>query len=250
MIAMRIPADNIAAFGISRRPGGRGGLQTELMQMRLQERQRELQMREKENERIKLLTERMSEVKNSDMEWNIKQNTIESLTNQINQIYKNRAEREIMTAEREMMRQKAVVEEATQVREEVLAEAEDDDNIQGLTRLAVTQDRISTLQQTRATLAQEAGHIERAIYGENSNYILIGSGHGVETIIGGQTGLGADDYRNQQLAKLNLGIARTDAAINQAVASMYRESARVQEGWLEENKEVQDRPRYDIIEDE
>jgi len=225
-------------FGASRRPSSRNGLQTDLMQLRLQEKRREMQLQEKENERIKLLTERMSEVKNSDMDWNLRQSVLESLTSQINQIYENRAEREVMAAEREMLRQKAVLEETTQMQErptnaneyqdpQEAEEAGERDMMKGLVRLSVTQDRITTLRQTRAKLAEEAGHISRAIHSENSNYTLIGSGAG-EVIIGGQSGLGPNDYRNQQLAKLNLGIARTDAAINQAISSMYRDSARWQ----------------------
>ncbi|MDR2183602.1 MAG: hypothetical protein LBE55_05460 [Clostridiales bacterium] len=253
MAMVQIQANNnMALFGAPRRPGARGGPQTDLMQLRLQERQREMQMRERENERIKLLTERMAEVKNSDMELNLRQSVLESLANQINQIYQNREKREAMAAEREMMRQKAVLEEKTQMRDEAannVNEAQDPqearqagerDMMKGLVRLAVTQDRISTLRQTRAALTQEAGHISRAIHSENSNYTLVGTGGG-EVIIGGQSGVGnPNDYRNTQLAKLNLGIARTDAAINQAVSSMYREGAKAQEGWLAEYQQKAD----------
>jgi len=257
---MQIQANNSMVFGAQRRPGSRNRLQTDLMQLRLQEKKREMQLQEKENERIKLLTERMAEAKNNtDMDWNLRQIVLESLTNQINQIHENRAEREVLAAEREMMRQKAVLEETTQMQERPANENEDldpqeakeaaeRDMMKGLVRLSVAQDRIATLRQTRAALAEEAGHISRAIHSENSNYTLIGSG-GNEVIIGGQTGLGADDYRNQQLARLNMGIARTDAAINQAISSMYRDGARWQNEGLadiaDRNDNVQEAPDDD-----
>ena len=254
---MKIPTNNIAAFGAAgsrpRRAGGRqSALQTELMQMRLQEKKHEMQMRERENERIKLLAERMSEVKNSDMDLNLKRDVLDSLSNQIKQIYENRSQREQMAAEREMLRKKALLEEATQMRDlprnnanvredkdpQEAREAEERDMMKGLVRLAAQRDRIGTLRQTRAKLAEEAGHISRAIHSENSNYTLVGSGANVETTVAGQSGpSNPNDYKNQQLAKLNLGIARTDAAINQAVSSMYRESARMQEGWLAEQQQ-------------
>jgi len=207
-------------------------LQTDLMQLRMQERKREMQLREKEDERIRALSEKMADVRGSDMELDLKQHVLESLTNQINQIYENREQREQMAAEQEMMRKKAVLEEATQMRDVPMPEEEG--NIQGLTRIAVAQDRLSELQQTRASLTEQAGHLERAIHSENSNYTLVGGGAGVDTIIAGQRGAGQNDFRNQELAKLNLGIARTNAAINQAIASMYRDSAKLQEDWLEQ----------------
>ena len=255
---VQIQTNNIAVFGTQRRGSSRNALQTDLMQLRLQEKRREMQLREKENERIKLLSERIAEAKNnSDMDWNLRQSVIESLTNQINKIYESRAEREVAAAEREMLRQKAALEEATQIRDrrpddaneekepQEAKEAQERDMMKGLVRLSVQQDRISTLRQTRAALAQEAAHISRAIHSENSNYTLIGSGGG-EATIGGQSGLGnPNDYRNQQLAKLNLGIARTDAAIIQAVSSMYRDSTRIQEGWLAENQQKPEEERQE-----
>jgi len=234
---VRIETGNMAGFGTQRRVGGRNGLNTDLMQLRLQEKRREMQLREKENERIKLLNERMDEVRSdSNIDRDLQQIMLDSLSKQINQIHENRAEREIAAAEREMMRKKAVIEETTQVREDMMPANEDDDegNVMGLTRIAAGQDRITHLKQVRAGLVAEAGHLERAIHSPNSNYTLIGSGHGVETTISGQRGLGANDYRNQQLAKLNLGIVRTDAAINQAISSLYRDSARMQEEGLAE----------------
>jgi hypothetical protein len=259
---MRISNNDMAAtvFGPPRRAGGRkNALQTELMQMRLQEKKQEMHVRERENERIKLLTERMSEAKNSDMAPELRQNVLDSLTQQINQIYENRDRRELMAVEREALRQKAVVEEATEMRDapennanvredkdpQEAREAGERDMMKGLVRLAARQERIGALRQTRAALAEEAGHISRAIHSENSNYTLIGYGGG-EVIVVGQSGLGnPNDYRNQQLAKLNLGIARTDAAINQAVSSMYRESAKLQEGWLAEQQEMSEEERED-----
>ena len=249
---MNISTNNIVSLSnASRRPGNRNAFRADLMQMRLQEKRREMQIREKENERIKLLTERMTEARNNfDMDPRLRQSILDSLSRQIDQIYKNRTEREAMAAEREMMRQKAVLEEATRVRDERPDNADEDkdpqeakeagqrDMMKGLVRLDAAQKRISTLRQTHAGLAVEAGHLHRAIHSENSNYTLIGSGHGAETVVGGQSGMGnLGDYRNQQLAKLNLGIARTDAAINQTISSMYRESARAQEGWLAEQRQ-------------
>lgn len=256
---MRISSNEIAAFGISRRTSGRNSMQTDFMQMRLQEKKREMQIQEKENERIKLLTERITEANNSDMDWDLRRNVVESLSRQINQIYENRAERELMASEREMMRKKALLEETTQMREEpqdnmnVAKNRDPQENeetnernmMMGLVRNGAARERINTLKQTRAALAAEAGLIRSAIHSENSNYVLIGSGGG-EVIIGGQSGLGnSHDYRNQQLGKLKLGIARADASINQTISSMYRESAKMQEGWLAEHQEKSENEEND-----
>ncbi|MCL2574261.1 MAG: hypothetical protein FWE34_06910 [Defluviitaleaceae bacterium] len=219
-----IAAGNNALFGAQRRVGGRDAVVQDLMQMRLQEKKREMQIREMENERVKLITERIDEIRNSDMEHDLKQNVLRGLNDQINQIYENRAERELMAAEREMLRQKVALEEATSARDELqnnmvhngqdaegAEKAAERDMLKSIVGNAINQERITMLKQAGAGLAQEAGHIARAIRNDSST---------------------VNDFRRQSLEQLNLGIVRTDAAINQTISSMYRDSVKMQEEWL------------------
>ena len=178
------------------------------------------------------------------MEWDLIRAALSSLTHQKNRIYENRAERERIAAENEMIRTKIVLEEMTRVREvqhknvnlhQDEEEAQQRDAAKGLIRVAVARDRVTTLKQSRAALAEREVHARHAVDSPNSSNVFIGRGPGVETVISSNSGRGnPNDFRNQELNKLTEGIARTDAAISLAVSSMYRESARAQESWLAE----------------
>ncbi|MCL2852289.1 MAG: hypothetical protein FWE20_04535 [Defluviitaleaceae bacterium] len=224
-----------------RRSGGRISRRDSIVQERIQERRREMQLRAREDKQIRDLQERMQKIKSSDMDFDLRMSKVSSLVDRINQIHENRAERESIAVEREMHRQKALIDENSRVREEQAEqdtihkdreEAEEERErsaILSLTQIAVNQNNISVLRQTRAALAEEAGHVRRAIENDNSNYVKVGS----EGIFSVQSGYSdPHDFRNRHLSKLNLGIARTDAAINSAVISMYRESAKLQESQL------------------
>jgi hypothetical protein len=224
------------------------------MQERLQERQREMQIREAEDERIRNLQERIRETNNSDISSDARFMIVSGLTDRIQQIYERRAEREVLAAEREMMRQQAIIEETTQKQEvpeqnyddpEEAEEARERSNIRGMIMFAASQDTINTLRQTRATLSEEAGHIRRAIKHENSNYIKVGSDTR-DVIVSAQSGTGnPNDFRNQHLSRLNRGIAGTTAAINIAVAAAYRENSRPQESQASEYSEQPGQPEQE-----
>ena len=260
---MRIASNNMIANAAGaggnmdglRRSGGRNARRANIIQDRVIEQQRELQIREKENERITALRERMHKIGgNMEMDFEIRRLKISSLSDQILKIYENRTRREEVAAEREMMRQKAVIEETTSFREdspeqdeigrdpEKAEELAQRENIRGLTRIAVSMDTIHTLRQTRASMASEAGQLRRDMESENSNYVKIGIVAADSTVVdiikSEQSGFGnPSDFRNRQLNRLNHGISRLDAAINSAVSSMYRESSRMQESELAHHNE-------------
>jgi hypothetical protein len=235
------------AMGGRRRTGSRDARRANIVQERLEEQRREMQIRQSEDERIRELQERIRRTMNDDeLNSDIRHMLVTGLTHRIQQIHELRAQRETLTAEREMMRQQALIEDTAQIREppekeyeteEEAEEAQERANIRGLTRVAATQDTITTLRRTRAALASEAGIIRRAISSENSNQVVFGTApDGV--IYNVQTGTGNPyDFRNQQVSRLNQGIARTDAAIKSAIATMYRENAQVQNSQLAEYRE-------------
>ncbi|MCL2616463.1 MAG: hypothetical protein FWD96_02310 [Defluviitaleaceae bacterium] len=234
----------------SQRSAGRHSRRDSIMQERLQEKRREMQIRAQEDEHIKAIKEKMQQIRDSDSSIGTKMDKLDMLTNKIVNIHENRADRELMAAEREMARTKALLEETAQEREREVSEQHKDpeeakkqqerEALTGLTRLAVSQDRLSALKQNRAMLTREAGQIRRAIESPNSNYMKVGlnpdataiaEGYGI--IINTQFGRGnPQDFRNQHLSKLTLGIARTTAAINTTIAGMYRESSKLQESQL------------------
>jgi hypothetical protein len=159
----------------------------------------------------------------------------------IDQIAESRRMREELANEREMLRQKAIIQDITQIREErpnysrLLEEDEEEaeerqerEKIRGMTQIAATRDNISSLRQTRAALASEAGQLSRAMASGNSNYTKAST----EGASSQQSGFGGSDFRNRQLGRLNQGISRIDAAVNFAISDMYRESARMQDDQL------------------
>jgi len=218
------------------------------MQQRVQERKMEMQLREREDARIARLESKIKEAGMSDMDFELRSRVISGLSDQINHIIEGRMEREKAAAEREMMRTKAVIEETTKASEEKPTQNETEecpeeahdrkqrDSISSLTRLAAEQDNMANLKRVRANLISEAGHIERAMFSKNSNYVNVGIiplGNGeTDLLYHAQSGFGNDDFRNRQFAKLNEGIAGLNAALKMSVSSMYRESAKMQESQL------------------
>ena len=207
-----------------RRAGGRSSRRDNIVQERIQEKRREMQIRAREDEQIKALQKRMQKIKNSDMDFESRMLMLSSLADRIEQIHENRAEREVLAAEREMQRQKALLEEHARAEEraeqddlhkdpEEAEEAKERSLVLSLSNIAVSKDNLSALKQTRAAMAGEAGHLRRAIEFDRTS----GNSH---------------EFRNQQLKRLTLGIARTDAAIQFTISSMYRESAKLQESQL------------------
>jgi len=234
------------------RSAGQTTLKDRVIQQRLQDRQRELRIREREDERIALIQEEMAFIQSSDMDFELKKSKLSSLTNRIKNIYEARQDREALDAEREMMRTKALLEESeraekppnsddSQKKPEEIEEAKQRDSIMGMSLIASKQDRLNILQRTRAALKAEAGHLGRAMGSPNSNYVKIGAAPGEDLVIASQSGYGnPGDFRTSQLEKLNLGISKTTAAINHTIASMYKESSNLQESQLAEHKKHAD----------
>lgn len=223
-----------------------------IIQERLREKQLEKQIRAREDKQIKALQERIQEIsEEEDLCLQHRLNKISGLTDMITRIHEKRAERELQAVEREVARQKTLLEESARpenesrqcqepVDPEEAEKAQQRDQIMGMTRIAVNQQRLTALKQNRASMALEAGNMRRSIESENSNHTKMGviysphvlaQGRGI--IISPQSGYGnSQDFRNRHLAKLNLGIARTDAFIRVTISSMYRESSRLQETQL------------------
>ena len=238
-------------IGAQNPAGGRNTFRDRIIQERLQDRKREMRIRERENEWIVEINQKMAHIKACrDMGIDSQKLKLAALQDRIDRIYESRTEREALAAEREMMRTKALLEESKHVNEQQSKqndlpkdpeEAEEERqraSIKSMTRIAAIQDNISRLSRTRAALAGEAGHIRRAIESENSNYTKTGAvpnliHTGERFIIGVQSGYGnPNDFKNTHLNRLNLALTNLDASINHAVSSMYRESAKLQDSQL------------------
>ena len=250
--------------------GGRNSQRENIIQARQREQQRELELRQKEDERISVIKDRIAEV-SGDRELTMQMRTVEIdlLTHRIKQIHQARTDRETARAELEAMRNQVLIEEATtpenrrkeddeayETREEA-EEARNRTQMDGLTRIAVGMDSLSILRQTRASLVSELGHLERAMDSPNSNTVKIGIisnadvlGAGQGVFISQHFGRGGDDFINHQASRLNQAIGRTNVAINMAVADMYRESARLQENQLGDYREREEQLWESPAEDE
>ena len=265
---------NAGAMDGRRRPGRRGSRIAGIIQERERDRAREMQLRQAENERVQglrdnimrlmspaednenlnddemneeLLQDREAQREADEAQRQAKLALLEKRLEQtIKQIAESRLMRQELAAEREMKRQKAIIEEATQIREErpsfnnILPEDEEAEeerqvreSIRDLTNIAATQDNITNLRQTRAALASEAGQLRRAMTNDNSNYTKVGRIEGSavrDVIVSEQSGFSdANDFRIRHLARLNIGISRLDAAIEFAISRLYGDSVRLQD---------------------
>ena len=241
---MRIASNNVLAnAGLGAADGRRrSARRNNIIADRTMERRREMKMQERENERIRNLHDKISSIKNnSNLSIDNRTQMIRGITDQIASIYERRAEREEQAAEREMMRQKILIEELTSKME--MPEKEYDDpeeaekarhyfKLYGAVNFASSKNTLQTLKQTRAALASESGHLRRAIKNPNSAQINIGiipasdllsDGKGIFIDIRLGTGT-PDDFRNTHKRRLNDSIASLDGAIAAAIGSMYRES--------------------------
>lgn len=249
---MRVVPNSLFASGVRGgspfSAGGSGGrlaaLRQRIMEQRMNDQRREMQIRERENQIINDLHERITLIKESDDSGEAKRAMISGIIDRIAQIHENRAERELLAVEREMQRQKTLLEEIANATEEEHnqnapdrtkdpEEAEKERERQftvGMTRIAVGKDNIRNLKRTRAALEGRAGHLRRAIGSPNSNSVKTGSypyQNSVEVIISVRSGHG-DDFRNHELARFNEGIARTSAAIDTKLGRLFRQTADMQ----------------------
>ena len=247
-------------FGILDRPLNRtsGQNRQNRLQQRTAEREREMQIRERENEFIKKIKEQMAQVKDSEMDNDLKRLALSSLEDQIRQIHEARAERERLALEREAARNQIEQEERRREKEEraraKAAKHEDPEEaaerakIRDMTLMSARMDKVSSMSTTRARLQSEATQLEQDI--ENSrnlsnnaaeevrNRNVLKGTIGPEHVISWQTNQG--DFRQGHLENLNAGIAGLDAAINAQVAALYRDSQEMQETQLELSREKDD----------
>lgn len=229
----------------SGRANSRAARRESIMLNRVEERRRELQKREKENERIGKIMAQISEVKaSSTMSAKLAQRVIAGLQMQIEQIYEAREAREIFAVEMEMARKHIVFNDLMQPEEKPEnglyeepkepEEAKEENQrlkMSSLMRLVASKENLAVKSQVRATLAMEAGQLRQAMESPNSNTTKMGFGGG-EAIISSHSGFGGDDFRNRQYNQLIRGIAGMDAAIKSTISNMYRESAKLQEEYL------------------
>ena len=231
------------------RTGGRAARRENIIQSRVTERRRELELREKENERIGRIKERIDRINSStEINADVRRNITESLQIQIEQIYKAREAREALAFEAEMKRKHMLINdpgapeerpESKQVEvpkePEEAAREQEQQKLFDLTRIAASKENLAEKQRVRAGLAMEAGHLQRAMESPNSNTVKVGSYSGLdinEVVISAHSGFGGDDFRNGQYNKLMRGISGLDAAIKATVSGMYRESAKAQKEYL------------------
>ena len=223
------------------RIGGSGRRHRNHLNDRIAEREREQRIREAENIRIQRIQDEISHVRDSDMSHELKSLHISMLNDQIGQIHVDRAEREQLAMERELMRKQQEIEERQREREEAAAEqrlennrhesAEElmfRENIRGLTAVSTRLDHINLLSRTRASLASEANMVEQAI-GNTERPMVTGTGTTVMVRAGHET---PNDFRHNNLRALNAGISRLDTAVANHVGALYRDSQVLQEAQL------------------
>ena len=232
---------------------GRNARIAQIKQSRLEDQKRELKIRQREDERIKELHEKIQVIKTSD-DLSIDQRfrAIESIAFRIEQIHESRLKREQLANERELVRQQMLIDETTQMKDrpeqdkvykdqEEAEEAQEREGIRSLTRLAAQKDTMSTLRSTRAQYNIEAGMLGRAIENDNRGSAKIGRVPGASTIhdiiFSVRSGFNSYDFRNNHLGQLREAIAGLDAAIQTGIANMYRESLQYQESQLVQHKE-------------
>ena len=252
-------------FGILERPLNRtsGQNRQNRLQQRTAEREREMQIRERENEFIKKIKEQMAQVKDSEMADDLKRLTLSSLEDQIRQIHEARAERERLALEREAQRNQIEQEErrrekeerarAKAVKHEDPEDAAERAKIRDMSLMSARVDKINSMSTTRASLQSEAAQLEQDIDNSRNlsetaaeeirNRNALHGTVGPEQVMSWQTNSG--DFRQSHLGNLNAGIAGLDAAINAQVAALYRGSQEMQETQLELSREKDDE-EYDL----
>jgi hypothetical protein len=246
------------------RINNRNARRDRIMQDRAQEKQREIQTRLREDERINELKDRIALVhKCEESSYEQKQSLIDGMIHRITQIHESRGERAAMAAEREAFRTKALIDEATRLPDppppdpiktdpEEAEEQQERATMKGLTRIAAANDNITQLRQARAAHAGEATQLRHAIESPNSNTVKRGYVPAVEVNgfvklpqihISAQFGYASThDFRNQHLNKLIGAIAGLDAAVNFTISQMYRESAAQQADYVNGQRQESDSP--------
>ena len=223
------------------RPMRPGPARRDRMQERAAERERETRMRENEDMRIQRIRDEMTIVEASEMDSELRNQTLRGLSQQIAHIFEQRAEREQTAVERELMRQQQEMEERMRERERQAKEnAPEHDcpdeaaqraTIKSLTTMSARMDNISNLSLTRATLAAEAEQLRQDISNTMSHQQT-----GLDNTIWTQSSHAqTQGWKSRHLGDLNMSTTRLTMTINREVAAMYRDSQSLQEEQLRIN---------------
>lgn len=256
---LRVESPIVRHTNQNNRPAAR---QRNMHQQRAAEQEREMRLRELENERIHKIMEQIQTAKanESGLSDEIVNLTISMFNDQINQIHMNRAEREQLAIEREMIRQQNEMDERMRERERMAREREENSvqnktqeeyesaqersMVQSMTSIGIAMDNVSTLSSTRTRLSAEAGQLEREadfdISRRRSAVIELQSQDLQPSKIAHLptfNPLAQDSFVGRHHTNLNIGIARTNAAINSQVSALYREGQRMQEEHLQLTRE-------------
>ena len=174
----------------------------------------ELKMREREDALIQRLQDRITDVKNSDMDFGARNEIVKSIMEEIEAILEKRVEREIERQRIEMEERKAEFEEHRREREEKLREsaprpenteeALKREDMRNMLEISISKDSIRTFRQTRAGMEREASHLRQEIEGARPEHV------------------NPNHFRNTHLEKLDRGIAGLSAAIDSEMGKINR----------------------------
>jgi len=238
------------AFNSSRGSASRR-LQSQHVQERLIEREREQRIREKEDERIQVLGDKIALVlADQDMDEEQRKMRVTQFTNQIKQIHTGRAEREELAAEREILRQQQLIAETQREKEELAEEQrannapvansveeaqqlQANETIRSMTMMSARMDHISALNATRTRLQAEAELLEQATENVEGWIVTrLQDGTLIPSLTTFSSSQNSDDFREVHLRNLKAGITRLETTALQQVGSLYRDSQVMQEAQL------------------
>jgi hypothetical protein len=213
------------------------------IQDKLREREREQKLREVEDKRIAELQKMIQQVSDTDMDSEIKEAKIDTLSSQIEQIHKARAEREKLAAEQEVQRRQQEQEKRAQEQEKankennILPEDEEAalvrEDTEGMVKLAVSFDGIQRYKQTKANMSAEAEQLRQDIENDTGLKQV-----GLDVTLKVKVGYELDHhFKNRNLAKLEQGIASLEGSINSEVGKLNR----VTDDWAEDRQDITER---------
>lgn len=251
-------SNNVGLLGVGQRNDGRAARVDRLNQIRNQMRSQEAQVQKREDAQIRRINAQISEIRfNSDVSVESRTKALNNLEMRIQRILEVRAEREVEFAGKDAMIDQMLMKENTSVekretRDEVCYEDEEETEARAerrqmadLAEADMSVSNLHTLRSTHNSLSSEAMHLRHAMDSESANFTKIGvvpRGNyiDVDIIISRNPMRGTDNWVNNQYTNLNRAMARTDAMINSAIASMYRDSVQMQESQLAQYRQEQE----------
>lgn len=166
----------------------------------------EMKIREREDILIQKTLDRIMDIKNSDMNFDKRNNIIKSLEEEIETILTQRTDREIERQKFEMKERQAELEKERREREERFKEsipqpknteqALQREEIRSMVEISISLDSITTLKRSRARMKMEASNLTQEINGSPTGRA------------------NPNDFRNTHLEKLERGIAGLSADID------------------------------------